>query len=73
MNQLAVSVSWLSNDQAAEYLGVKPQTLRQWRAAGYCGRMRGGELRKPPKSYQVGGKISYRPADLEAWLEKHAR
>jgi predicted site-specific integrase-resolvase len=25
---------WLSNDEAAEYIGVKPHTLEVWRSTG---------------------------------------
>lgn len=42
---------------AAEYVGLKPQTLNKYRMMG------GG-----PVFYRVGRLISYRVGDLDAWL-----
>lgn len=52
--------------QAAEFLGISYQTLRNWRSEG----------RPTPPSYQIGAKVVYRLADLESWMEArraHAR
>lgn len=50
---------FLSSDQAAEYLGVAPQTLRAWRY-----------LKRYALPYtRVGRLVRYRVADLDAWLE----
>lgn len=52
MNQL------LSNRQAAEFLGLSPDTLPRWRWAGIG-----------PDYLKVGRSIKYRVRDLEAFLE----
>lgn len=48
----------LDETAAAEYVGLKAQTLRKWR-----GRARG------PVFYRVGVAIRYRVSDLNRWLE----
>ena len=48
----------LSPDEAAAYLGIKPQTLAVWRSAG----------RYDLPFVRVGRSIRYRVSDLEAWL-----
>jgi hypothetical protein len=55
----------LDNTAAAEYIGIKPQTLHLWRCQG-----------RGPAFHKVGGtRIRYRLRDLEAFLEKsrHAK
>lgn len=49
----------LSPPQAADYLGVKPQTLAAWR----CTR------RYPLPYVRVGHSIRYRESDLRAFLD----
>jgi predicted DNA-binding transcriptional regulator AlpA len=49
----------LSNLEAAEFLGMSPDTLPRWRWAGIG-----------PAYLKVGRSIKYRRADLEAFLEK---
>lgn len=49
----------LSNEQAAEYLGVTPGTLEVWRCNG----------RYELPFIKVGRLVKYRRRDLEAWLE----
>ncbi len=55
-------ISLLTTANAAVLLSVKPQTLRKWRLNGrgprYC------RLGGP------GGRVAYRPADIEEWLSK---
>ena len=54
----------LSEQEAAEFLGLKPTTLTTWRCVG----------RYPDLPYiRLGGgrAIRYRLADLEAWVQKH--
>lgn len=48
----------LTTKQAAEYVGLKPQTLRfmKWEGTG-------------PVSYKQGRLNVYYPADLDAWLK----
>ncbi|MEV4270587.1 MULTISPECIES: helix-turn-helix transcriptional regulator [Micromonospora] len=48
--------------EVAEYLGVSPQTLYNWRHKGIG-----------PKSRKVGGLVKYRLADVDAWLESRSR
>ena len=48
----------LDEKQAAEYLGKKPGTLRQWRSD--C---------KGPSYHKKGRQIMYKKTDLDAWLE----
>lgn len=53
----------LTPPDAADYLGVKIQTLAKWRSEG-----------KGPPYFKLGTrKIVYRQRDLDAWLEKHAQ
>ena len=52
---------WLTTDEAADYLSLHAQTLRQWRSRGKVG----------PKSYKVGGAVKYKRADLDTWLAKN--
>jgi excisionase family DNA binding protein len=48
----------LSRDEAAAYLGVKPQTLAVWHTTH----------RYSIPLVKVGSKVRYRRADLDAWL-----
>lgn len=48
----------LNEKQAAEYLGKKPGTLRQWRSD--C---------KGPTYHKKGRQILYKKTDLDTWLE----
>lgn len=51
-----------NNEEAAEFIGVKPQTLAVWRMSG-----------KYSLPYtKVGKLIRYRRKDLEAWLESRS-
>ncbi|HBM15774.1 MAG TPA: DNA-binding protein [Lentisphaeria bacterium] len=48
----------LNNTQAAEYLGIEPRTLHNWRC-----------LRRYKIPYlKLGSKVIYRKSDLDAWL-----
>ncbi len=48
----------LGNECAAEYLGIQPQTLANWRY-----------LSKGPRFFRVGALVKYDERDLDAWLE----
>ena len=48
----------LSRKEAAEYLGVKPQTLAAWHVTGRYGL----------PVVKVGRAARYRPEDLERWI-----
>lgn len=48
----------LTADQAAELLGIRPQTLSVWRLRG-----------KGPSFLKCGRCVRYRRADIEKWLQ----
>lgn len=50
----------LNTEQAAEYLGLAPQTLARWRSERKKG---------TPVFLKVGGNVQYRKEDLDAYLE----
>jgi excisionase family DNA binding protein len=53
------SPKFLNNDQAAEYLGIRPQTLKMWRCL----------KRQAIPFTRIGSRmIRYRKHDLDAWL-----
>ena len=49
----------LTTKQAAEYVGLKPQTLRRFKCEGIG-----------PDSFKQGRLNVYYPADLDLWLQK---
>jgi len=50
----------LTREQAAEYLGLKPQTLSTWAVTGRYGL----------PYLKIGKLVRYRLADLDAFLER---
>lgn len=50
----------LTNDQAAEYLGITPRTLEVWRCTGRYG----------IPFIKVGRLVRYRQTDLDAFLDR---
>ena len=50
---------WLSRQEAADYIGVKPQTLAVWMSTGRYGL----------KAVKVGRVVRYRKSDLDEWLD----
>lgn len=50
----------LTESEAAEYLGVKPETLRGWRNAGTA-----------PRFTRAGRQVQYRVEWLEDYLDAH--
>lgn len=48
----------LTIEEAAEALRTPVSTLRYWR-----------HMNKGPKAARIGGRLMYRQADLESWLE----
>ena len=52
----------LTNEEAASYLRLRPQTLRVWRYK-----------RKGPQFLKIGNKVCYRRDDLDRWLESRVR
>ena len=53
----------LSNDEAAEYLGIKPNTLTIWRTT----------KRFEIPYIQIGRKIKYKKSDLDKFLNKNIK
>jgi hypothetical protein len=49
----------LSEAEAANMLDMEPQTLSKWRQRCYG-----------PAYLKLGGKVSYRSIDLDAWVEQ---
>lgn len=47
----------LDEKQAADYIGQKPGTLRQWRS-----------LSRGPAYHKKGRRVLYKKSDLDAWL-----
>lgn len=59
--QMPTPHEYLTTEQAAEVLGLRPQSLFQWRRE-----------RTGPPFIQTSSKfVRYRRADLDAWAEKH--
>lgn len=50
----------LTASETADYLGMKKQTLANWRSNG-----------TGPPFYKVGSTVQYLVADLDKWLEAH--
>lgn len=48
--------TYLREEQAADYLGLKSATLTRWRWSG-----------SGPRYYKIGGAVRYRLADLDAF------
>ena len=47
----------LTLNEAADRIGIAPQTLMNWRTRGYG-----------PPSARIGGRVKYRPEDIDAWI-----
>lgn len=52
------SISIMTIEEAAEMLRTPVSTLRYWR-----------HMKRGPKAGRVGGRLMYRQADLEQWLD----
>jgi excisionase family DNA binding protein len=52
----------LTESQAAERLGVRERTLREWRAKGIS-----------PKWLRMGRFVHYRAEDVSAWIESRVQ
>lgn len=63
----------LRSNEAAEYIGLSPYTLRNFRQADSKAIAKGAKPRGP-KFLRVGTTLClYRREDLDAWLEERAR
>lgn len=51
----------LSAQDVADYVGVPLTTLYQWRTKGTA-----------PRGIRAGKHLRFRPADVEAWLERQS-
>jgi len=56
--ELTKPFNLLTIEEAAEALRTPVSTLRYWR-----------HMNKGPRAARIGGRIMYRQADLEQWLE----
>jgi excisionase family DNA binding protein len=57
-----VQTDWLSEIEAAQYLGISRSTLRRWNKGG-----------SGPGRFQYGGIVRYRRQALEAFIEHHSK
>lgn len=57
-----VNEKWISIDDAAEYLGVKPVTIRDWIRKG-----------KDIPAHKIGKQWKFKCSELDAWISKIAR
>lgn len=57
---IAIGDKLLTREEAAMYLGLKPQTLAIWHSQG----------RNGLRLIKVGRAVRYRLSDLERWLEE---
>jgi excisionase family DNA binding protein len=53
--------NFLTSKEAAERLSVSVASLRRWRREG-----------SGPRSYRIGGRVMYRPDELDSWVEARA-
>jgi excisionase family DNA binding protein len=56
-----VAAPLLRTAEAASYLALSPNTLRNWRSYG-----------EGPPALKLGGAIRYRVEDLDAWIASQA-
>ena len=56
------SIQLLSTKQAAEILGLQPQTLDYWRVSG-----------RGPAFIKISRTVRYRMSDIEEFIEKNVR
>ena len=59
---------YLTEKDAAEFLGVADRTLRDWRRKGRID----NKGTKPPRAYVRGRHIYYREDELVAWIREGA-
>lgn len=60
---MSIKKNLLTREQAAEYLGLRSQTLAKWASTG-----------KYELTYlMLGGRAYYRQTDLDAWVKSRER
>lgn len=52
-----ISENWISIDEAAEYLGVKPVTMRNWIRKG-----------KDVPAHKIGKQWKFKRSELDKWV-----
>ena len=63
---------WLSEGEAAAYIGVARRTMQRWRKnKGIV--LDDGTVKPGPKYYQPAGNIRYDRDELDAWIVGNAR
>lgn len=58
MENSAVNEKWISLEEAAEYLGIKPVTIRSW--------IRNN---KDIPAHKIGKKWKFKCSELDAWVK----
>lgn len=61
MESLNITTKYLTESEAADYLGLSKFTMRNWRF-----------LKKGPKSRKFGKSVRYSIADIEEWASKNS-
>jgi excisionase family DNA binding protein len=58
----SASLALLDTEQVAALLGLRPNTLAQWRVSG-----------EGPMFVKIGRRVRYRASDVDAWITKRSR
>lgn len=58
MNENNISEKWVSIDDAAEHLGIKPVTIRDWIRKG-----------KDIPAHKIGKQWKFKFSELDAWVK----
>lgn len=61
---------WLSEQAAADYLGVTKRTLQRWRSGVVRAN---GQVVVGPQYYQPAGKVFYDRDELDGWVVSFGR
>lgn len=61
---------WLSEQAAADYLGVTKRTLQRWRSGVVRAN---GQIVVGPKYYQPAGKVFFDRDELDEWVVSFGR
>ena len=59
---------WLTDQEAAAYIGMSLSYLRNGRVTGATGNRTPG-----PPFYRIGRRVRYQQADLDTWLATHRK